>query len=59
MHDSQPGFFTRLTLALRAFGRILTESGFAGDVLRLELTLCKTEDHGPALPGDQPVDQGQ
>ena len=45
MHDSQPGFFTRLTLALRAFGRILTESGFAGDVLRLE----RGESRPPAI----------
>ncbi|MCC7219236.1 MAG: DUF2760 domain-containing protein [Candidatus Contendobacter sp.] len=36
MYDSQPDFFTRLTLALRAFGRILTQSDFASDVLRLD-----------------------
>ncbi|MBZ4193134.1 MAG: DUF2760 domain-containing protein [Candidatus Contendobacter sp.] len=36
MYDSEPGFFTRLTLALRTFGRILTENDFASAVLRLE-----------------------
>ena len=36
MSASQPSFFTRLTLALRAFWRILADSEFAGSVLRLE-----------------------
>ncbi len=36
MSDSQLGFFARLTLALRAFGRILGDGAFAGGVLRLE-----------------------
>jgi hypothetical protein len=36
MKQSQLSFFNRLTLALRAFGRILTDDEFAGDILRLE-----------------------
>ncbi|HCK81847.1 MAG TPA: DUF2760 domain-containing protein [Candidatus Competibacter sp.] len=36
MSVSQPGFATRLGLALRAFLRILTDGGFAGGVLGLE-----------------------
>ncbi len=36
MSDSPLGFFSRLTLALRAFGRILGDATFAGGVLRLE-----------------------
>jgi hypothetical protein len=36
MNASQPSFFTRLTLALRAFWRILADGEFAGSVLRLE-----------------------
>lgn len=36
MNDSQPGFFARLTLALRVFGRILGDGGFACHVLRLD-----------------------
>jgi hypothetical protein len=35
MSDSPLGFFARLGLALRAFGRILTDPAFAGSVLRL------------------------
>ncbi|CDI01001.1 conserved hypothetical protein [Candidatus Competibacter denitrificans Run_A_D11] len=36
MNDSQPGFFARLALALRVFGRILGDGAFAGSVLRLD-----------------------
>ncbi len=36
MYDSPLGFFARLSLALRTFGRILAERGFANDLLRLE-----------------------
>ncbi|MGB5065132.1 MAG: DUF2760 domain-containing protein [Candidatus Competibacter sp.] len=36
MSDSPLSFLNRLTLALRAFGRILTDEGFAAGVLRLE-----------------------
>jgi hypothetical protein len=36
MNDSQSSFWTRLTLALRAFGRILTDGAFAAGVGRLE-----------------------
>ena len=36
MNDSQPSFWTRLTLALRAFGRILADGAFAAGVQRLE-----------------------
>ena len=36
MSDSHPSFFTRLILALRAFGRILGDAAFAAEVSRLE-----------------------
>jgi hypothetical protein len=36
MNDVEPGFFTRLALALRACWRILANRAFAGGVLRLE-----------------------
>ena len=36
MSDSHHSFFNRLTLALRAFWRILTDEPFAASVLRLE-----------------------
>lgn len=36
MSDSQPSLFNRLTLALRAFWRILTDETFASGVLKLE-----------------------
>ena len=36
MKNPQLSFFNRLTLALRAFGRILTDDEFAGGILRLE-----------------------
>jgi Domain of unknown function (DUF2760) len=36
MNDSQLGFFTRLNVALRTFGRILLEREFANTMARLE-----------------------
>jgi hypothetical protein len=45
MSDSQQGFWTRLTLALRAFGRILADGAFAAAVQRLE-----RGDRAPAIP---------
>ena len=36
MSDLPLGFFARLRLALRAFGRILSDGAFAGGILRLE-----------------------
>ena len=36
MSDSPLGFFARLRLALRTFGRILSDGAFAGGILRLE-----------------------
>jgi hypothetical protein len=54
MKQSQLSFFNRLTLALRAFGRILTDDEFAGDILRLERgkpeasTLAASESPKPA-----------
>lgn len=45
MNDSQPSFWTRLTLALRAFGRILADGAFAVGVQRLE-----RGERAPAVP---------
>ena len=36
MSDLPLGFFARLRLALRAFGRILSDGAFADGILRLE-----------------------
>ena len=46
MSDSPLKFLARLTLALRAFGRILGDAAFAGGVLRLE----RGELTAPAAP---------
>jgi len=48
--NPQLSFFNRLTLALRAFWRILTHDGFAGDILRLE----RGEPDRPASAVPQP-----
>lgn len=50
MNASQPNFPTRLALALRAFWRILADSEFAGQALRLE-----RGESAPTVPvGEQP-----
>ncbi len=49
MSDSSLGFLTRLSLALRAFGRILTDPTFAGSVLRLA-----RGEPSPAAPAVEP-----
>lgn len=55
MNDSQSSFWTRLTLALRAFGRILTDGAFAAGIGRLErgeaapAALAPVEPPKPAL----------
>jgi len=36
MSDSPLGFFARLGLALRVFGRMLSDGAFASGILRLE-----------------------
>ena len=46
MNDLPLGFFARLRLALRAFGRILSDGAFAGGILRLE----RGELTGPVAP---------
>ena len=46
MSDLPLGFFARLRLALRAFGRILSDGAFAGGILRLE----RGELAAPAAP---------
>ncbi|MFO1423921.1 MAG: DUF2760 domain-containing protein [Candidatus Competibacteraceae bacterium] len=46
MSDLHPSFFTRLILALRAFGRILGDAAFAAEVSRLE----RGERVGPVAP---------
>jgi hypothetical protein len=45
MNDSQPSFWTRLMLALRACGRILADGAFAAGVQRLE-----RGERAPAVP---------
>lgn len=50
MNASQPSFLTRLALALRACWRILADSEFAGNVLRLE----RGEPMPSSLVGEQP-----
>ena len=49
MSVSQPGFAARLSLALRAFLRILTDGGFAGGVLGLEQGVPT-----PPVPASEP-----
>ncbi|MBL8259963.1 MAG: DUF2760 domain-containing protein [Candidatus Competibacteraceae bacterium] len=50
MNVSQPNFSARLSVALRAFWRILNDAAFAGGVLRLESGVAAP----PALP-DEPA----
>ena len=59
MSDSPLSFLNRLILALRAFGRILSDEGFAAGVLRLEggaaaLASVTTEPARPVLKETSP-----